>query len=125
MKFINASFIIFTSLVITSDVFADAAQQLRSLHGLVENEDVLLSFVNDTITGDAGRTLMSAAENAVVATDKVDIRDWDEWECEIECDMECDMKCYMECRWGEKECEQECESECQHECKHKCNRECN
>ena len=116
MKFINASFIIFTSLVITSDIFADAEQQLRG-------HLVLVSFVNNTITGDAGRTLMSAAENAVVATDKVDIRDWDEWECEIECDMECDMKCYMECRWGEKECEQECESECQHECKHKCNRD--
>ena len=52
MKFINASIIIFTSLVITSDIFADAAQQLRCHRGLVENEDVLVSFVNDTITGE-------------------------------------------------------------------------
>lgn len=52
MKFINASIIIFTSVVVTSDIFADAAQQLRGRRGLVENKDVLVSFVNDTITGE-------------------------------------------------------------------------
>ena len=53
MKSINASIIIFTSLVITSNRFANAAQQLRGQRGL-ENEDVVVSvsFVNDTITGE-------------------------------------------------------------------------
>ena len=51
MKFINAASILCTSLVITSDRFADAAPQLRGHRGVVENEDVLVSFVtNDTIT---------------------------------------------------------------------------
>ena len=59
MKFINASIIIFTSVVVTSDIFADAAQQLRGRRGLVENEDVLVSFVNDTITGE----IISNVEN--------------------------------------------------------------
>ena len=53
MKSINASIIILTSLVITLNRFADAAQQLRGQRGL-ENEDVVVSvsFVNDTITGE-------------------------------------------------------------------------
>ena len=62
MKSINASIIIFTSLVITSNRFANAAQQLRGQRGL-ENEDVVVSvsFVNDTSTGEMA--IISNAED--------------------------------------------------------------
>ena len=53
MKFINAASILCTSLVITSDRFADAAPQLRGHRGGVETEAVVGAFVNtDTNTGD-------------------------------------------------------------------------
>ena len=63
MKFINASFIIFTSLVITSDIFADAEQQLRGHRGLVENEDVLVSFVTNDTTNTGEMKSISKVED--------------------------------------------------------------
>ena len=63
MKVTNAAIILVTSLILTSDHFADAAQQLRGHRGGVETEAVLGAFMNTDITNTGDIDSISKVED--------------------------------------------------------------
>ena len=64
MKVTNAAIILVTSLILTSDHFADAAQQLRGHRGGVETEEAVVgAFMNTDITNTGDIDSISKVED--------------------------------------------------------------